>query len=72
MHRAGPVQLKPLIEFDEMILVTETGDRIRHVEMLNIFLENLFPGDSNVTEYGYEFEKNIFKTQAAKSYIYPS
>ena len=55
-----------------MILVTETEDRIRHVEMLNIFLENLFPGDSNVTEYGYEFEKNIFKTQAAKSYIYPS
>jgi len=52
--------------------LSETEDRIRHVEMLNLFLENLFPADSNVTEYGYEFEKNIFKTQAAKSYIYPS
>ena len=56
----------------EKNLVSETEDRIRHVEMLNLFLENLFPADSNVTEYGYEFEKNIFKTQAAKSYIYPS
>ena len=55
-----------------IISVTETEDRIRHVERLNLFLENLFPADSNVTEYGYEFEKNIFKTQAAKSYIYPS